>query len=119
MWANWLAAFGVMVELVGFVTLAYDLMQTNRASIRETVELKAEKADAGRIVVVEADQPGEVGGVGFEDGRIAKLFDRIKSREDDLRGQTALILRGVFISAIGCALQGIGSFAQALQTPAN
>jgi hypothetical protein len=111
-----MAAFGVLIEFVGFGTLAYDLIQTNRSTTRETVELNAEKFDAGRIVVFQADKPGEHSGVGIEDGLVGKLLDRIRSREDELRKQTAVILRGVVISAIGCALQVVGSFGQALQS---
>ena len=116
MWANWTAAFGVLIEFVGFGTLAYDLWQTNRGTIRETVELKAEETDAVRMVVSQADKPGESSGIGVEGGRISKLLDQIAFREGDLRKQTALVLRGIIITAFGCLLQTIGSFAQAIQS---
>lgn len=117
MWANWIAAFGVLIEFVGFGTLAYELMKTNKSTILETLDLAGEQADVETLVFYEADQPGERAGGAFKGGLVGKLIEGIRAREDELRIRTGLIVRGVIISALGCALQMVGSFGQALQSP--
>jgi hypothetical protein len=66
-----------------------------------------------------SDAEGEPDGLGHsavEGGRIGKLLDHIKSREAELRKRMDLIIRGVAVTAIGCLMQMVGSFGQALQS---
>jgi hypothetical protein len=105
----------VLVEFVGFGTLAYELMQTNKSTTLETIDLAGEQTDFGQISISEPDKPGERWRSTIEGGIIGKLIDAIRAREAELRIRTGLIVRGVVITAIGCALQVIGSFGQALQ----
>jgi hypothetical protein len=114
MWANWVAAFGVLIELVGFGTLAYDLWQTSKSEIRDNVALDAEP-DAFKTIII-GDSRGETT---IEGGLLGKQIAMIRAREDGLRKRMGVIIRGVVITAIGCGFQVVGSFAQALQTPPN
>jgi hypothetical protein len=117
MWTNWVAAFGVLIEFLGFGTLAYELMKTNKSTILETVDLAGEQIDIETIVFSKAEHPGETSGGAIKGGIVGKLIEGMRARENELRIRTGLIVRGVVISAIGCALQVIGSFGQALQPP--
>lgn len=117
MWANWVGAFGVLIEFVGFWTLAYELYQASKSTILETLDLAAEKSDFDRIVLSDAEgEPDGLGHSAVEGGRIGKLLDHIKSREAELRKRMDLIIRGVAVTAIGCLMQMVGSFGQALQS---
>lgn len=109
MW-NWIAAFGVLIELFGFGTLAYELWQTSKAEIIETAELSKLTSAFDRITVFD----GPEGHASIEGGVIGRQLEALKAGEIKLRERMILIARGAIISAIGCVLQVVGSFGQAL-----
>ncbi|GEM_PF-5489536 len=120
MWAVWVGAFGILIEFVGFGTLAYELTQTNKSSVTENIDLARETSAFDTLTGY--DGAGDPGGKPFitvEGGVLGKLIANIRSREDEMRKRTALILRGVAITAIGAGLQVVGSFGQVLQQAAS
>jgi hypothetical protein len=109
MW-NWIGAFGVLIEFVGFLTLAYEIWKTSKMQIFETISLSAKPAAFDRITV------GSNGGM-VEGGIIGEQIESIRRSELKLRERLNLILRGLFFTAAGSALQVIGGFGQVLQNP--
>jgi hypothetical protein len=112
MW-NWISAFGVLIEFVGFGTLACELWQTTQTSIVEAVDLASETSAFDSLVIYDGSD-GEPGGAEIIGGAIGKQLDALKRAEANLHERMGLIMRGVVISAVGALLQVIGSFGQAL-----
>ncbi|MGY4177773.1 hypothetical protein ACVIHH_003064 [Bradyrhizobium sp. USDA 4518] len=109
MW-TWIAAWGTLIEFVGFVTLGYEVWQTTKLTIIESVDVAKEKTAFEQLIV--SDGPdGRVDVVG---GVIGKQIDARRKAVNELRDRMALIVRGLVISAAGAALQVLGNFGQAL-----
>jgi len=109
MW-NWISAFGVLVELFGFGTLAYELWRTGQANIVDTVDLAGENTAFETVLISD----GPDGRAEMEGGILGKQIAALRGSELKLRERMTLIIRGVVISAIGCLMQVVGSFGQAL-----
>jgi hypothetical protein len=123
MW-NWISAIGVTIEFAGFALLAWDLWKTTNQEVLEAAQLSRERVDFKTLVVEEDDvdprryvdggAPPNQGGGRFEGGILDLLLGQ--RREDILKiyAKLAVIRVGVSISAVGAALQVVGSFGQAL-----
>jgi len=112
MW-NWISAVGVLIELVGFTTLAYDLWVTTKAEIAETTDLANEPYAAKSLMVWEGDDQDE-GGIMIAGGKIGKQIEALKNNLKTQRKRMRVVIRGVLISGFGCLLQLVGSLGQAI-----
>lgn len=109
--ANWIAAFGVLIEFVGFSTLGFELWRTLSSDIFDNIEITQQTGTADRIEVWDGADDGRLDLVG---GQLGKLIEQINARQSGFRDRTTLIVIGLAFSAVGCFLQIIGSFGQAL-----
>jgi hypothetical protein len=114
MW-NWIAAFGVTIEFLGFATLAVEIVRTLKSDILDNVKITRKRTTLNRMVV--SDGVEDEAGIALEGGQLEELIKQINSRQSALRERMQLIMIGAGATAIGCAMQVVGSFGQALQIP--
>lgn len=114
MTTNWIAATGVGIEFIGFVILAWELIQTNRAAVAEAKELAREKSPFDTMTVWVDDEDPQNGETEIKGGTLGKMLEHIKHREIQLVASTKMIGIGVAITAFGSLLQIYAAVAQAL-----
>lgn len=107
MW-NWISEAGLIVEFVGFGLLAYDLWDTTQKAARDHTEVAAKDETFSAISFDDATG-GDILG-----GKLEALLNLYKLREKEWTHRLATVLRGIFVTAVGAALQVIGGFGQAL-----
>ncbi|MBR0855469.1 hypothetical protein [Bradyrhizobium liaoningense] len=112
MW-NWVAAFGVLVELFGFATLTYELARTLRSDTFDAVKIEAQNGAAETISVFD----GPDGYIDFDGGRLGALLQQLNGRQSALRDRMKLIVVGALFSGFGCFIQLVGSLGQAISSP--
>jgi hypothetical protein len=114
MWTNWMAAFGVMIEFVGFATLAYELVQTNKLAVVDTTAIAREKEDFDRIELWDGEGNADGKHMVIVGGGLGKLIEGLRAQKEYLHSRTGLIMRGVIFSGAGTVLQVIAGFGQAM-----
>lgn len=114
MWTNWTAAFGVFIEFIGFLTLAYELVQTNKLAVVDTTAIALEKDDFDRIEIWDGEGNAEGKHSIVAGGSLGKLVESLRAQKEHLHNRTSLIVRGVIFSGVGTALQIIAGFGQAM-----
>lgn len=114
MWSNWVAAFGLLIEFIGFGILAYELVQTNKLAVVDTSTIAQEREDFDRIEIWDGEG-NEVGKhMVIVGGQLGKLIEGLRAQKEHLERRTSLILRGVVCSGIGTILQLVAGFGQAI-----
>ena len=114
MWANWLAAFGLLVEFVGFGILAYELVQTNKLAVVDTTAIAREREDFDRIEIWDGEGNEDGKHMVIVGGQLGKLVEGLRTQKEHLERRTSLIFRGVVFSGIGTTLQLVAGFGQAM-----
>ncbi len=115
-WVSWVGAVGNAIELVGFGILAWELSQTNRSSIADAKAMVSEVNAFERMEVwdLEPNDPPGTPTVRLIGGKLGLVLDKVTTSLVALEGSWKLIVRGVWITAIGAGLQTFSAFWQAV-----
>lgn len=113
-WPLWASVFGVGTEFIGFALLGYELVQTNKRSLREAKALATERSLFTTLIMDEGliGDPTS-GSAKVEGGILGRLIEAIPEKEREAVRSRMFILIGVGISGLGVVLQIAGAFGQA------
>jgi len=105
-WQLWAGLIGIVLEFVGLLLLAYELVQTNKNGLAEATLLAEQKSLFNTLLIDEGTfSVPDSGKVDVQGGIIGYLLARIPVRQQELSRSRRIIVIGVLISGTGVVFQ--------------